>query len=70
MGHVMQTKIATMIINPDLDERYNEIIDLKTSSPFYCFPILDPSNDNQVVGCIQFENKDLKLLRSIQMLQK
>jgi hypothetical protein len=37
----MESRIATIIWNPALDQRYNERIDMKTSSPMYCIPIID-----------------------------
>ena len=54
MGSAMQSKLASIIINPSLDERYNEIIDMKTQSPMYCFPIIDigKQGERKVVGCV------------------
>ena len=41
MGSVMQSSKAIIVWNPALDSRYNERIDMKTTNPFYCFPIID-----------------------------
>ena len=68
----MKTQIPTIIWNPKGDFRYNERIDMKTDNPMYCFPLLDSrrtAGETKIVGCVQFENMQLRLLRSTQNIQ-
>ncbi|CDW82923.1 UNKNOWN [Stylonychia lemnae] len=73
MGNVMQTQQPTIIWNPKNDDRYNELIDMKTENPMYCFPMLDSNkvtSERRVVGCVQFENLQLRLLKGTQTIQQ
>eukprot|EP00347_Sterkiella_histriomuscorum_P020280 403338408 len=72
MGHVMNTLMPTIIWNPKNDDRYNELIDMKTENPMYCFPLLETSKitqEKKIVGCVQFENLQLRLLKGTQTIQ-
>lgn len=55
MGSVMKSQQPTIIWNPKNDDRYNELIDMKTENPMYCIPLLDTNKitqERKVVGCV------------------
>jgi len=52
MGKIMDGRIPKLFLQPQADESYNERVDLRTSHPIYCFPIIDRQNSGRAVGAI------------------